>query len=448
MAYIAPFRALRYDPQRVSPASVVTQPYDKITPEGQQRYYAASPYNLVRLILGKQEPADDEQHNVYSRARDYFSDWRRQGIFLQDSKPSIYVYSQKFQIPGSQAEAERRGFIALGRVEDYSAGVVFRHEQTLAKPKADRLNLLRATRAHFGQIFMLYNDTGEIDSLLTSDSAPATQVTDEYGVLHQLWAVSDPDVIDLVRGKMKDKKLIIADGHHRYETALNYRNERRVPLAQPVGAPRESTGAVMLRAAETEEAPYELVMMTFINMNGPGLVILPTHRVVHGLTGFVPDKCRNAARAYFNVEEVDPSVNAARARAILREAGHVGTAIVAATASQVWLLHTPKAAPEMFSELSIRQQSLDVVQLHKVLLEGVLGLSEESIREQRNLSYIRDAEEALATVRAGRADIAFLMNPCRISQVRDIAFAGEVLPQKSTDFYPKLLSGLTIYALD
>ena len=445
MAHIVPFRALRYDPKRVSPASVVTQPYDKITPEGQERYYASSPYNLVRLILGKHEPGDDEKQNVYSRAASFFSDWRRQGIFLQDSHPSIYVYSQKFQVPGSNQMAERRGFIALGRVEDYASNVVFRHEQTLAKPKADRLNLLRATRAHFGQIFMLYNDTGEIDSLLTASTAPATQVTDEYGVLHQLWPVSDPGLIDLVRGKMKDKQLIIADGHHRYETALNYRNERRAALAQPVGAPRERSNAVLVRE---EEAPYELVMMTFINMNSPGLVILPTHRVVHGLNSFQSEAFRNAARAYFNVEEVDPTVNAARATAMLREAGRAGTAILAATATQVWLLHTPKAPPEMFPGLSIRQQSLDVVQLHKVMLEGVLGLSEESIREQQNLAYIRDAEEALSTVRAGRANIAFLMNPCRIGQVRDIAFAGEVLPQKSTDFYPKLLSGLTIYALE
>jgi uncharacterized protein (DUF1015 family) len=448
MAHIAPFRALRYDPQRVSPAAVVTQPYDKITPEAQERYYAASPYNLVRLILGKPEPGDDHQRNVYSRAAGFFADWRRQGIFLQDPQPCIYVYSQKFQVPGSSLQAERRGFIALGRIEDYEAGVVFRHEQTLAKPKADRLNLLRATRAHFGQIFMLYNDTGEIDSLLAPASVPATSVTDEYGVLHELWPLSDPDRIDLVRSKMRDKKLIIADGHHRYETALSYRNERRAAVAQPVGSPRERSSGGGLRTLETEESPYDLVMMTFINLNSPGLVILPTHRVLHGLSAFSPESFRLAARSYFNLEDVDPSVNAARAAAILREAGHVGTALLAATASQVWLLHTPKAPPEMFAGLSLRQQSLDVVQLHKVLLEGVLQLSQESIREQQNLSYIRDAGDALAAVRSGRADIAFLMNPCRISQVRDIAFAGEVLPQKSTDFYPKLLSGLTIYALE
>ena len=448
MAHIVPFRALRYDPKRVPPASVVTQPYDKITPESQERYYAASPYNLVRLIMGKKDSADNAQNNVYTRAAGFFRDWRRDGIFLQDPQPSIYAYAQRFRIPGTNKEAERRGFIALGRVEDYTANVVFRHEQTLAKPKADRLDLLRSTRAHFGQIFMLYSDTGEIDALLTQEDVPAIEVTDEYGVLNQIWRVSDPEVLELVRGKMRDKKLIIADGHHRYETALNYRNERRAAVSQPVGVPRERAGGVMVRAIESEEAPYELMMMTFVNMNSPGLVILPTHRVVHGLADFSVDTFQSATRAYFNVEDVDPSVDAARATAILREAGHVGTALVAVTASRVFLLHTPKAPPAMFPDLSIRQQSLDVVQLHKVLLEGVLGLSEESIRNQQNLSYVRDAGEAIASVRSGAANIAFLMNPCRMQQVRDIAFAGEVLPQKSTDFFPKLLSGLTIYAME
>jgi len=449
MASIHPFRALRYDPERVTPSDVVTQPYDKITPQSQERYYAASPYNLVRLILGKREPGDNDQNNVYTRASAFFRDWRRQGIFLQDAQPSIYVYSQTFTVPGTKSEVERRGFIALGRIEDYAAGVVFRHEQTLAKPKADRLQLLQITRSHFGQIFMLYNDSGEVDALLAQDSAPTTEVTDEFGVRHRMWRVSDPSLVELVRGKMRDKKLIIADGHHRYETALNYRNERRAAEPQRVGAPRErGSTATMLRTLETEAPPYDLVMMTFVNMNSPGLVILPTHRVVSGLPSFSPTEFASAARAYFNVEEVDPSVDATRATAILREAGHVGAAILAATSSQVFLLHTQKAPASMFPNLSIRQQALDVVQLHKVLLEGVLKLSEESIREQQNLSYVRDAAEALSAVRAGGANVAFLMNPCRISQVRDIAFAGEVLPQKSTDFYPKLLSGLTIYALD
>ncbi len=442
MADIHPFRAFRYDPHQVSPVQVVTQPYDKITPTLQDRYYAASPYNLVRIILGRREQTDDAANNVYSRAAASFRDWRNQGVLRQDPLPSLYVYAQRFSLPASTGEGpstklERRGFIALGRLEDYSAEVVYRHEQTLAKPKADRLDLLRTTRAHFGQLFMLYEDSGQVESLLSTPAAPDIAVADEYGVVHSVWQITDPPLIDSVRTAMSDKKLIIADGHHRYETALTYRNQcRAAKSARPGPA----------------SSPYEFAMMTFVNLNSPALLILPTHRVVHGLDSFSEETFRNSARAFFDIEDVDPSLDATRAAVILRESGRAGTSILAVTANRAFLLHhpNPNVAAKAFSGLSIRQQALDVVQLHKCLLEKVLHLSEESIRNQQNLSYVRDAAEALLQVRSlgSRANIAFLMNPCRMAQVRDIAFAGEVMPQKSTDFYPKLLSGLTIYALD
>ena len=438
MANIHPFRAFRYDPQQVSLPQVVTQPYDKITPARQDQYYAANEHNLVRIILGRREEKDDAKNNVYSRAAGYFRGWREQGTLRQDALPSIYVYSQRFTLPDSTTLLERRGFIAVGRIEDYSAGVVYRHEQTLAKPKADRLDLLRATRGHFGQLFMLYEDSGQIDSMLDNPGDPVISVEDEYGVLHRVWQVTDEQVIQSVQSAMSDKKLIIADGHHRYETALTYRNERRA--------------ADSPAAWEPGTAPYDFVMMTFVNMNSPALLILPTHRVVRGLPSLSEENFRNASRAFFDVEEVDGSIDGARATAILRESGRAGTSILAVTAKRAFLLHhpNPSAAATGFAGLSVRQQELDVVQLHKCLLGKVLNLSEESIHNQQNLSYVRDASEALAQVRdsSSPADLAFLMNPCRMSQVRDIAFGGEVMPQKSTDFYPKLLSGLTIYALD
>jgi uncharacterized protein (DUF1015 family) len=445
MADIHPFRAFRYDPHQVDPSQVVTQPYDKVTPTLQDRYYAASPYNLVRIILGRREENDNPANNVYSRAAANFRDWRQQGVLRQDSLPSIYIYSQRFSLPTSTKESpstqlERRGFIALARIEDYSAGVVFRHEQTLAKPKADRLDLLRSTRAHFGQLFMLYEDSGQIDSLLTTPADPDIAITDDNGVVHRVWQVSDPSLIASVQTAMSDKKLIIADGHHRYETALTYRNERR------------ATGSSNTQPAQDPTAaPYDFVMMTFINMNSPALLILPTHRLVHSLPEFSEESFRTSARAFFDVDEIDPTLDAPRATAILRESGRCGTTILAVTANRAFLLHHPNPnTPQVFAGLSLRQQALDVVQLHKCLLEKVLNLSEESIRNQQNISYIRDAAEALSQVRAPgtHANIAFLMNPCRMAQVRDIAFANEVMPQKSTDFYPKLLSGLTVYALD
>jgi len=432
MADIHPFRALRYDLQRVPASQVVTQPYDKITPAMQDRYYAASPYNLVRIILGRRDPGDTATNNVYTRAAAHARDWRNAGILRQDASPSIYTYSQTFTAP-SGTSFERGGFIALGRVEDYAAKVVFRHEQTLSKPKADRLDLLRATRAHYEQLFLLYEDSGKIDSLLATAQPPTIDVADEYGVAHRVWQISDPGVIASLQSEMRDKKLVIADGHHRYETALNFRNECRAAAGNNSNA----------------QAPYEFVMMTFVNMNDPGLLVLPTHRVVHSLESFSADDFQNGSRAFFTVEEIDPALDAARATAVLLERGRTGTALLAVTANRAFVLHSPKpASAQFFAGLSARQQTLDVVQLHKCLLEGVLKLCEESIRNQQNLSYLREASEALAQVRSGAANLAFLMNPCPVEQVRDVAFAGEVMPQKSTDFYPKLLSGLTAYALD
>lgn len=430
MAIISPFRSWRYDTTRVPIDGVITQPYDKITPEMQEAYYASHPNNLVRIVLAKRLPADDGQSNVYSRAAESFRDWKASGVLRQDPQAGLYRYAQSFAVPGSTTRAERRGFIALGRLEDYSLSVIYRHELTHSKPKADRLDLLRATRAHFEQIFMLYPGAHEIEQRLEISAAPDIEVTDEYGVVHRVWRITEPSIIASVQAHMRDQKLIIADGHHRYETALNYRNERRA--ANPLS-----------------DAPYDSMMMTFFNMDSPSLVVLPTHRVVYGLPSFSTAQLQSGARQFFNVEEVDAAIDGARAAAILREAGHAGTALLAITADRALLMHTPKAiGSNRFAGLSLRQQSLDVVQLHRCLLEGVLNISEEAIRNLENVAYYRDAEEALAQVRSGQAQAAFLMNPVRMQQIRDIAFAGEVLPQKSTDFYPKLLSGLTIYAME
>ena len=444
MAVISPFRAWRYVPDRVAIGQVVTQPYDKITPAMQEGYYEASPYNLVRIILGRRLSADGPTDNVYTRAAASFRDWRREGTLRQDRQPAIYRYCQTFRVPGSATAVERQGWIGLGRIEEYSAGVVFRHEQTLAKPKADRLDLLRATRAHFGQIFMLYSGSGEIDTLLESAArtAPDIEVTDEYGVVHRVWKISDGAQLTSVQEKMRDRKLIIADGHHRYETALTYRNEVKEKAARP----GDFAGAA--RAGDAT-APHDWVMMTFIDMGRPGLEILPTHRVVSGASTAALESFSAEALKFFRVEEVDAAIDARRAADILKRAGQAGTALVAVTSSRALLLYSPKmVGTDFFGALSLRQQALDVVQLHRCLLEGCLRISEEAIRNQQNVAYVREADEALDQVRDGKAQIAFLMNPVRIEQVSDIAFAGDVLPQKSTDFYPKLLSGLTIYALD
>jgi uncharacterized protein (DUF1015 family) len=352
---------------------------------------------------------------------------------LAQDSPSIYAYSQRFSVPGISQSIERRGFIAAGRLYDYAEKVVYRHEQTLAKPKSDRLKLLEATHAHFGQIFMLYSDPAQtIDSLLFDDDRYAWQhVTDEYGVLHRVRRVTDAAVLNIIQTEMADRKLIIADGHHRYETALNFRKETALSPNQCL---KENS---------------KRVMMTFVNMDSPGLVILPTHRVVFGLPNFDASNFLRQARELYEVRDLG-AIRASEMMQTLAESGRKATSFVAATKLGNFLLAAnPQTSKQISTDFSPRQRKLDVVHLHSVLLESMLGISREQVTDQQHIRYLRSAEEALHLINSDPdVNIAFLMNPVSIEQVREVAFAGEVLPQKSTDFYPKLLSGLTIYSLD
>ncbi|MGH9709545.1 MAG: DUF1015 domain-containing protein, partial [Candidatus Acidiferrales bacterium] len=286
MAEIFPFRAVRYDARRVALESVLTQPYDKITPEMQEQYYAASPFNLVSVERGKSFSSDSAENNLYTRASGALEAWLAEGVLIQDIAPAIYGYFQEYKIPGTNQRLERRGFIALGRLADYEEGVVFRHEHTLTGPKADRLELLRHTGAQTGQLFMLYDDPSRgIDALFeeTSKQPPLAEMRDEYDVRHRLWAICEPAKIQRIRSAMADKKIIIADGHHRYETALTYRNECRV-----------RNGRV------DPDAPYEKAMWTCFNTHQEGLTILPTHRLVHNLAAFSVEKFLRTASEYFS----------------------------------------------------------------------------------------------------------------------------------------------------
>jgi uncharacterized protein (DUF1015 family) len=452
MARIYPFRAWRYNPSIVRLDDVVTQPYDKISPSMQQAYYQRSPFNLVRIILGLPELFDAERgESVYTRAARDFSAWREQGVILQEKEPCIFAYSQQFRvpgadsIPGSAVMKERRGFIALGKLHDYQDHVVFRHEQTLSKPKSDRLNLLKATRAHFGQIFMLYSDpAGSVEQILYDDSGPAeAEVTDEYGVLHRLWRIADPASIRLLTAAMDDKKLIIADGHHRYETALNYAREHESKSPEPGQLAQNEYSSGQLPHPPYPEAA---VMMTFVNMDSDGLVILPTHRVVHSLAAFDPAAFAGSAQAFFHVDKL-PEAGAAGLIELLGR--RQGTAFVAVTRAGALLLRSkPEPVAVVLAGLPERQRQLDLTHLHSILLDRLLGLDAEKVREQTYIRYLRDASEAVDQVRRAEADIAFLTKPVSMEQLREVAFAGDVMPQKSTDFFPKLLSGVAIYALD
>lgn len=445
MAEILPFRAFRFDPQRVALKDVLTQPYDKITPAMQDRYYASSPYNLISIEKGRSADGDTPDNNVYTRAAQTLREWIAEKIVVQDAAPSIYIYSQEFLVPGSKQRRVRIGFIALARLQDYKDGVVFRHEHTLSAPKADRIELLRQMRAQTGQLFFLYDDPSlQIDHWLEDASRAATrlEMTDEYGVIHRLWPVSDPAFIGKVRAAMADKKLIIADGHHRYETALHLRNEFR-----------ERAGKVDPLAAG------EFAMATFVNTHSAGLVILPTHRLVSHLKDFRFERFRKDLEPYFDWYAYPFENDAARATAhseFIKDLGHhgrraIGVYPAAAKGAQsfyLFMLRSDADLETLLPDVSEPQRGLDVVLLHRLVLEKGLGITAEAVASEKNLTYEREPETALATVDRGQAQIAFLLNPVRIGQVAEIALGGDVMPQKSTDFYPKLLSGVAIYRLE
>ncbi len=390
--------------------NLVTQPYDKISPGMQARYLSLSPYNLVRIILGKRFPEDSERNNPYTRAAGLLKDWIGSGILEHESAPSVYAYFQKFTAPDTGQTMERKGFIGLGAVEEYAAGIVHRHEQTLSGPKKDRMELLRHTCAHFGQIFMLYSDPElAIDMILDQAAAgvPLTTIEDEYGVTHRVWKISDPKIVARIQALMADKKLLIADGHHRYETALAFRNE--------------NPG---LKDAEN-------VMMTFVNMHSPGLEILATHRVLSGIS---PDLVKNIPARPL----ASPPGSLDQLKQVFRTPAADKIRIGLALASGEVRLYERDRKPG----------ELDVKVLHEELLRSALGISDEAVRDQKtHIEYVRGLDAAYERVRSGGAQVAFLLEPVTVEQVADVAFSGGVMPQKSTDFYPKLLSGLTIYKL-
>jgi uncharacterized protein (DUF1015 family) len=446
MARLYPFRALRYDPTRVNMTDVVTQPYDKIDSAMQERYYSLSPRNLVRVILGKKYPEDTEDGpNVYTRAADTLNEWRSEGILKQEPAPALYGYAQTYTVPGTQEVRERRGFIALGQLSDYADHVVYRHEQTFPKHKSDRLALFKATRAYCEQIYMLYSDptfTAE-KTIFDSGAAPELEITDEYGVLHRVWKLTDPALIGKVLSAMDDKWLLIADGHHRYETSTAYMFERAAELGiDPKAAPKTSPAGLPAPAF-----PEQAMMMTFVNMDAPGITILPTHRVASGLANFDTVRFVAAAKAYFTVDQISGSP--APGDLLQRLNAAEGVAFIAVTREGSFLLQPkPEAIAPLLADLSPRQAALDVTQLHKVVLEKLLGLDEETVRAGDRIRYYREASESVERVTSGKADVAFLIKPVTLEQMKDISLNLEVMPQKSTDFYPKLLSGLAMYTLD
>ena len=423
MAEVRAFHGLCYNPAKIEQlGDVIAPPYDVISPEQKKELLARSPYNVVRLTL----PDGEDPYQTASRILD---EWIRDQVIRPDPEPTIYCYHQTFKTPDGE-EKTRKGFLALIRLVDFDQGIVLPHESTLSAPKEDRLQLLRAARTNFCPIFSLYSDPEQsIDSLLDpfTSAPPRAKVRDSDGILNTLWAVSDKKTVESVQTLMQKHWVLIADGHHRYEASLLYRNERS-------------------REDQNPDAPFHFTLMFFCNMNQPGITVLPYNRAVAQLPDFnFQDVLRKAAE-FFEIATFDDAESAQRE---LKAAGKNNTAFLARLNGSTHLyLFTWKSSKSLSSfypdGTPDAVQKLDVNLLHKVFLETILSISEEDIRSQKYLKYYKNTRDEQKDFEDGKIQIAFFLNPTRIEQVVDISKAGRKMPQKSTFFYPKVMTGFVL----
>jgi uncharacterized protein (DUF1015 family) len=435
MAKIKPFHGIRYNSDVIRDlGDVISQPYDKITPKMQEEYYQKEPHNVVRMILGKEEPGDDENQNKYTRARKYFEKWLSEGILKREVVPSFYAYNQTYATPSNE-EKTRRGLIAHLKLEPLGSGVR-PHEETLSKPKKDRFNLLKAARVDAGQIFLLYSDPDQVVNRILKDPTarkPEIDLLADYGVREHLWVLNGEtyrnQIAEIVEF-LSDRELLIADGHHRYETAIAFQDEIKA-------------AAGLKASSSTGEESWNYRMVTLISMEDPGLVILPTHRLIMGLDGFeVLDFLKKAER-FFKIES---RRNEKEMFDFMKKEENHSFGVYGDEKYYLLTLRDQSTLEENVRGSSIRQ-SLDVAVLHSLLIEsskGGLGISEEEVKRGGKIRYIRNPGEGVRAVNGGDAQCCLFLNPTRVEQVRAMAERGERMPQKSTDFYPKLLSGLVM----
>lgn len=441
MAKILPFRGIVYNMQKAGPIeNLVCPPYDIISHEEQQALYRKSPYNVVRLELGLESPGDTETDNRYTRAAALFYDWLKSGILVQKPEPAFFVYEMEYA--SSDTEKRLRGFICLVRLEDYDSGIVKPHETTLSGPKTDRLNLLKACRAGFSQIFSLYSDPeGKTEAMLArAKGRPEIEVKNSDGVMHRLWTLTDRSVIEAISIELADKPFFIADGHHRYDTALNYRNEMRSAAGSYTG-----------------EEPYNYTAMFLARLEDPGLTILPAHRVLFNLNGFDLPGFEQALNPYFDIERLEFDLKSeARERrkmleAMTARASHAHVFGMRMKGENSYYLLTLKSDVDMNGLIPDKPRAyrtLDVSILHHLIIDKLLGIKMETHKLGLNIEYLKDAETAAKRIEDGTGEIVFFMNPTKVSEVRDVAAAGERMPQKATYFYPKLLTGMVMNRIE
>lgn len=422
MAEIKAFKGMRYTDSGGSLNTLVCPPYDIISDAQRESYIKKNPYNIIRLELPK---GGDER---YREAGDTLDKWLDGEILACDGEDGVYVYEMQFTANG--AKRSLKGFVSLVRLTDFSEGIVLPHEETLSKAKQDRFDLMGETFCNFSQIYSLYMDEdnsvyGIIDG--SSNGAPDMEVTDGDGTVHRMWRISDKNTISRLTAAFVDKKLYIADGHHRYETALNF---HRSLCASGKAVPGDRSG---------------YVMMMLVNMENNGLVVFPTHRIVHGLAEFNAEKIIDECKKYFTVSEAPDEGRMQAALNMAYDEGKKAFAMyVGAGNCFVMTLKDETAVKRLLPDMSDAYCGLDVSVLHSLVLERIFGIDKENMANQKNLGYTRSREEALRAVDIDGADCSFILNPTKVSEIRDVAAAGEKMPQKSTYFYPKLITGLVM----
>jgi len=434
---IKPFKGLRFDGAAASDVgSCISPPYDVIDEGYQQELYEKSEFNIVRVIKGKSFDTDNDQENKYTRAAKAFEEWTGSGVLKQNGKEAIYAYVQDFHV--HQGMFRRSGIVALGELEEFGDNIQ-PHEKTLDGPKADRLKLMRATAAQFGQIFMLYDDPEKVaDNIIEKVlvQPAAVDFIDDDKVRHRLYVIDEDADLEAIVKMMQTKQAVIADGHHRYETALNYYHESKNPKARHR-------------------------MMTFVNIRNEGLLILPTHRLMRNVEDFDIEKLISGITDRFNISKYDFNSDGDKFKARSQMFEHLQNSFEKNTiAFGIYAgnetfyavnLKDPGVLDEICPEMSRSSKGLDVNVLHKVILEDVLGIGDKQLASQSNIEYIKDIADAVgesvSKVDLGHAQAVFFMNPTRIEQVKAVAAAGEKMPQKSTFFYPKVFTGLVINKL-
>ena len=427
MATVKPFRGMRYNTEKAGKLSeLCCPPYDIISEKERLSYIAANEYNVIRLELPKD--GDD----VYRSAGDILDKWRAEGVLIHEDKPAVYIYEEEFNAYNKRRSI--KGIIARVKIEEFSKGVILPHEFTLSKAKTDRFNLMKATNCNFSQIYALYMDEehttlNTIDEL--SNCAPDCKFTDDDRITHKLWIVTDEEVISKLVNDFADRRLYIADGHHRYETALNYRDYCRKNGISKEGDPQD----------------YQMIYL--VDMEHPGLVVFPTHRMVRDLKKFDKNNILSACEEYFEITKFKNVSNLNSELAKQYKLGKKAFGFYVGRGE--WYLLVLKDINVMakaLPELSAASQQLDVSVLHTLILEKVMGIDKENMANQINLTYTKFFEEAVMKVDKGEFQCSFILNPTRVTEIRDVAAAGEKMPQKSTYFYPKMITGMVMNDLN